>query len=54
MKKVWSILLVVMFLGVISGPAFASGGKNHGDKGQGSVNTGSTAKGQGSQSRTGR
>ena len=42
MRKIALILLVVLFLGSITAPAFAGGDKNRerhqGDKGQGSVN----------------
>ncbi|MGA1876127.1 MAG: hypothetical protein ACMUIA_11020 [bacterium] len=42
MKKTALILLVLVFLGLITAPAFAGGDKNQnrhqGDKGQGSVN----------------
>ncbi len=38
MKKLALIFLVVVFLGSITAPAFASGGQHQGDKGQGSVN----------------
>lgn len=38
MKKTVLILLVVLFLGSITAPAFAGGDQNQGDKGQGNVN----------------
>ena len=49
MKKAFLILFVVMFLGAITVPTFAAGGKNRGDKGQGS--TGTTSQGEGTQKR---
>jgi hypothetical protein len=38
MKKLALILLLIVFLGAITAPAFAGGDQNQGDKGQGSVN----------------
>jgi len=38
MKKIALILLVVLFLGSITAPAFAGGDQHQGDNGQGTVN----------------
>jgi len=37
MKKTALVMLVVLFLGLMTSPVFASGGKHHGEKGKGTV-----------------
>ncbi|MEW6220107.1 MAG: hypothetical protein AB1634_11320 [Thermodesulfobacteriota bacterium] len=51
MKKLIAACLIVLFG---TGLALASGGKHHGDVGQGKVATGGQAKGSSSQTRAGR
>jgi hypothetical protein len=51
MKTFVSALIIFLFC---CGLAFAEGGKVHGDKGKGTVATGSDAQGQASQKRAGR
>ena len=51
MKK---IIILALALLLTSGVAFASGGKNHGSKGKGTVSTGSGSKGSATQTRSGR
>ena len=52
MKKIIALSLVLMLS--FGTAALAAGGKNHGEKGQGSTNTGTKAKGSASQVRAGR